>query len=593
MELTNNNFNSAEGDIAAIRSCIKNMIANKDLQNILGSDFKRNLTDWDSLISKRCNEPFTLVILGDFKRGKSTIINAMLGKELAPVSVAPETYTINEISYGEKQSVEAVLVTGERVSLTKDDISRDRLEEIMPAFPAKVAYLDIRDDAPILKEIRIVDTPGLSDLDDLDRQVTEYLMNADAIIYVASALLPFSESEQLYLASHVRPQRFGMLYVLVNMIDALSSKSDVDKIMGRISERSESIVPNAFVYGISGADEFNRKTDLPRLDDKGFREFYETEFFKFELSIRRDIILQKDIIRTKRVLTLLDSMLRETHAKINMFADMAVMDRKKLEDMTNEFEEQCSTIEAFLEAKKPSLHLSILEMQQEAERWMYEFFAKLRESVLECRPSPETGENDITAEDVEKYFYSYLMDKVGEAYRNCIETHSERINLLIDKMSEQLAEKLGISELSVVSQSNFADNIMSSIKKKVTTSVMNVAQYNTSESFPSATMSSFKLIMKRKKQTDIIDITLEKYDDIRNGTVKDMKAAYEDLENKAISRLENVFLQQIEVGRGAFVQAKEMVGNYDNAMISSTLKSVDTEINSAIKLISKYELPDE
>lgn len=589
MDINNTIYKTADSDITKVRECLDELIANKELGNILGSDFTEGLDVWKALIDRRCDEPFTLVILGDFKRGKSTIINALLGRPLAPVNVAPETYTINEISYG-SPSINAVLKNGERMLLQKHEITRESLEKLMPTLESPIDHLDIRDNADILKEIRIVDTPGLSDIEDLDDQVTQYLMNADAIIYVASALLPFSESEQLYLASHIQPQRFGMLYVLVNMLDALSSREDVDKIMARISEKSEAIVPNAFVYGISAEEEFRRKCGIKSEVHNDFSDYYETEFLKFEVSLKRDIILQKDIIRKKRVLAMLDQMLRETYAKIHIFSDMSALDQKKFEQMTVEFEEQCSTISTFLDAKKPDIHLNILEMQQEAELWMYEFFAKLRESVLECRPTE--SEDDIAAEDVEKYFYSYLMDKVGEAYRTCLEIHSSRMNDLIERISEQLADKLGISELSEVSHANSVDRILSDVKKKVAHSVMNVAQTGTSETFPSGTMSSFKNILKKKKRTDIIDIALENYDDIRNNTVKDIKAAYQDLEAKSVARLEGIFNHQIEVGRNTFVQAKEMMVSFDNKTISETFDNANSTIMKASKLLTKYNLPD-
>lgn len=589
MAINNTIYKTADGDIAAVRKDLDELIANKELSDILGSDFAEGLNVWKELISRRCDEPFTLVILGDFKRGKSTIINALLGRSLAPVNVAPETYTINEISYG-SPSINAVLKNGERMMLQKYEITRESLEKLIPTLQSPIDHLDIRDNAEILKEIRIVDTPGLSDIEDLDDQVTNYPMNADAIIYVASALLPFSESEQLYLASHIQPQRFGMLYVLVNMLDALSSREDVEKIMARISQKSEAIVPNAFVYGISAEEEFRRKCGIKSNVQNDFSDYYEAEFLKFEVSLKRDIILQKDIIRKKRVLAMLDQMLRETHAKIHIFSDMSALDQKKFEKMTQDFEQQCSTISTFLDTKKPDIHLNILEMQQEAELWMYEFFAKLRESVLECRPTE--SEDDIAAEDVEKYFYSYLMDKVGEAYRTCLEIHSSRMNDLIERISEQLADKLGISELAEVSHANSVDRILSDVKKKVAHSVMNVAQTGTSETFPSGTMSSFKNILKKKKRTDIIDIALENYDDIRNNTVKDIKAAYQDLEAKAVARLEGICNHQIELGRNTFVQAKEMMGSFDNKTISETLDRANSTIIKASKLLVKYDLPD-
>lgn len=581
-----NTLKSADMDIAFVRRRLKELVESKDVLAVFGEEFVDGLKKWQSIIDKKCDEPFTIVILGDFKRGKSTIINALLGKQLAPVNVAPETYTINEISYGETQSVEAVLANGDRIPLEISEITREKIEPLMAAFPDKVDYLDIRDDAEILKEVRIVDTPGLSDLDDLDRQVTDYLVNADAIIYVASALLPFSESEQMFLMSHVQPQRFGMLYVLVNMIDALSCKNDVDKIMKRITEKSEAVVPNAVTFGISGQDEFNRKQGRPRVN-KDFEEFYENQFLNFEVSLKRDIIMQKDVIRTRRVISMLELMLNEMSAKVRMYEEMTALDNQKLADITRAFDEQCRSLSNALDAKKPILKLSITEMQQEAERWMYEFFAKLRESVLECRPTGDE-ENDISPADVEKYFYSYLMDKVGEAYRKCIETHRDRINEVVDRMSEQLSQNLGIADLSTASQSTSVDKVMSDLKNKVTRKVMGVKMYGASENFPSTTMSSFTRILKRKKQTDIIDIALENYDDIRTKTVKDIKEAYEDIGVKAQQRLDSIYQSQAEVGREALEQASNMLSTCDPKLLENAFSVIKTSLGDADIVLKKY-----
>ncbi len=581
-----NTLKSAQQDIAFVRRRLKELIENKDVLTVFGDDFVDGLKKWQTLIDKKCDEPFTLVVLGDFKRGKSTIINALLGKQLAPVNVAPETYTINEISYGDTPSVEAVLLNGDRIPLSITEITREKIEPLMAAFPDKVDYLDIRDNAELLKEVRIVDTPGLSDLDDLDRQVTEYLVNADAIIYVASALLPFSESEQMFLMSHVQPQRFGMLYVLVNMIDALSCKNDVDKIMNRITEKSEAVVPNAVTFGISGQDEYNRKLGKLRTC-KDFEEFYENQFLNFEVSLKRDIIMQKDVIRTRRVISMLEQMLNETSAKVRMYEEMTALDNQKLLDVTREFEEQCETLSAALDAKKPILKLSIVEMQQEAERWMYEFFAKLRESVLECRPTGDE-ESDISSEDVEKYFYSYLMDKVGEAYRKCIETHRDRINEIVNEMSEQLSKNLGIADLSTASQSTSVDKVMSDLKNKVTRKVMGVKLYGTSETFPSTTMSSFTRILKRKKQTDIIDIALENYDDIRTKTVKDIKEAYADIGVKAEQRLDSIYQSQAEIGKETLEQANNMVSTCDPKAIENAFNVIKKSMQDSDIVLNKY-----
>lgn len=577
------NYDHAEQDIDFIQEQFKLLIDDENLCGILGDDIAVRMNEWDSLITKRRTEPFSLVVLGDFKRGKSTIINALLGKNLAPVNVAPETLTINSISYGDEPGVTAVLYNGKRIPLKNDELARDRLEYLMQRLPDKIDYVDIRDNSALLKEIRIVDTPGLSDLDDLDKQVQNYLVNADAVIYVASALLPFSETEQMFLATHIQPQKFSRLYVLINMIDALSSKEDISKVVNRVVDRCESIIPNAYIYGVSGSDEFKRKTGAERPDTKGLQEYYELEFFKFEISLKRDIIVQKDVIRTERVLTMLNLMVKDMTARIKMISEMTALDRKNLDDLSLGLEIECATLANALEAKKPSLILSVVEMQQEAERWMYEFFAKFREDIVACRTT-------AAAQDLDKYFYSYLMDKVGEAYRKCIEIHQARVNDIISKLSSQLSDKLGISNLTAASQSASVGDLMNEVNKQVAEQVINAASAGNGEGFPNTTMSSFTNILKKKRTTDIIDIALENYDDIRNYTVKDLKVAYKALEDNAVRRFDSIYQRQVDVGMEAVSQTMEMLGSYDHDLIEKTLLNAEDILSKIDDRLKSYNI---
>lgn len=587
-EMTENtstlNYAAAEPDIERIQNGMRQLIGNKAVCQILGEDFTERLIEWDKAITKRRTEPFSLVVLGDFKRGKSTIINAILGKSIAPVNVAPETFTINSISYGETPSAEAVLKNGQRITLTADDLVRDRLEKLMRAFPDTLDYIDIRDNAELLKEIRIVDTPGLSDLDCLDKQVQDYLVNADAIIYVASALSPFSESEQFFLASHIRPMSFNKLYVLVNMIDAMNSEDDMERIINRVRERCEMIMPNAFVYGVSGIDEYRRKIGLNRPDIKGFQEYYENEFLKFEVSLKREIILQKDVIRTQRVLTMLNLMIKDTAARIHMIYDMIALDKKKLDDLSAQINNECESLATALEHRRPKILLSVTEMQQQAEQWMYGFFSKLRDDIYETR-------NTATPEDIDKHFYSYLVDKVGEAYKKCLDIHEKALSELISKMGQELAKKLGISSLANETGTAAAvdEDSLNNLNMLVTKSVMNAAGAGENDNFPSGAMASFKNILKRKRTTDVIDTALENYDDIRNNTVKDLKAAYKVMADTALKQLDSIYQTQVEASRDALNQAKEMSETASNAAMRQHLQNAVEILDEAAGILKKYD----
>ena len=571
---------TAEKDIEFVQRELNRLIRDRELCTILGEECTDRMAKWDSIIDQKKDEPFSLVVIGDFKRGKSTIINAILGKNVAPTNVAPETFTINCISYGDVPSVEAVLKNGKRVNLMKDDLRRDRLSELLDFFPGELDYVDVRSDAEILKDIRIVDTPGLSDLDELDNQVQEFLLKADAVIYVASALSPFSESEQFFIASHIVPLNFSRLFVLVNMIDAMNTMEDIEKIVNRVQERCDNIMPNASVYGISGIDEYRRKIGLNRPDIKGFQDYYENEFLKFEIAMKREIIVQKDMIRQQRVFSMLKIMLNDTLNRLNIISEMLRMDRERLNELSADMQAECTALASALERKKPIIRLCVTEMMQEAERWMYEFFSKLREDIVACR-------TNAAVNDVEKHFYSFLMDKVGEAYRRCLEIHQQRLNDVIKDLGNELSRKLGIENLSV--QNTSAGEIVNINSLEVADTVKQAAvQGMTSGTFPSATMDAFRKILHKKRQNEIIDTTLENYDDIRNNTVKDLKSLYKNFEAYAYEQLDKIYQNQAEIGSETIAQAMEMSKNLDNENVRRNLEKASEIVIGAVEVLKKY-----
>ena len=237
-----NGLNDILEEVRALRSdsLIKQIMSVKDQEKI------RN---WEKLLGKRAEEKLTIVVMGDFKRGKSTLINALLGASVAPTDVSPETITINEISYSDRPRREAVLKNGRRIQLNAEELNRGALEKIMDNLSSPIDYIHIYDDIELLKEITIVDTPGLGDLmNQYDAQVQEYLANADAVIYVVSVLSPLSESEQVFLCSSILPQNFSKLFIAANMSDCFDRQEDIEKVRREIESRVAAFSADAKVY---------------------------------------------------------------------------------------------------------------------------------------------------------------------------------------------------------------------------------------------------------------------------------------------------------------------------------------------------------
>lgn len=85
----------------------------------------------ESKIQARLHNTFSLVVLGEFKRGKSTLINALLGMPVVTTNIAPETVTINIIRHGPELRAEAYLKDGGRIQIGLDELTAERLVPLL------------------------------------------------------------------------------------------------------------------------------------------------------------------------------------------------------------------------------------------------------------------------------------------------------------------------------------------------------------------------------------------------------------------------------------------------------------------------------
>jgi len=112
-------------------------------------------------------EPFLFVAAGEVKTGKSSFINALLGEEVSAVAPDPCTDRILMITWGPERK-------------RQDD---------GPLF-ARVELPH-----PILKDVAVVDTPGVDSVIDQHQEITErFIPRSDLVLFVFSALNPYTRS---------------------------------------------------------------------------------------------------------------------------------------------------------------------------------------------------------------------------------------------------------------------------------------------------------------------------------------------------------------------------------------------------------------
>lgn len=205
------------------------------VQNFMQQDFVQEneaaCQKLEELTQDIQNDFFIVVVLGEFKRGKSTFINALIGKDLLPTDVLPETATINALIYNEKPELQIIMQDG---SIEKGEVERSFLERFSAKNQteecSKIKYIKIGYPFKLLDaNVVIVDTPGVSDLNEQRCDVTyNFIPKANAVLFLLDANSPLKKSERDFIEDKLLTQGIDNIIFLVNKYDNVDEEEDED-----------------------------------------------------------------------------------------------------------------------------------------------------------------------------------------------------------------------------------------------------------------------------------------------------------------------------------------------------------------------------
>lgn len=399
---------------------------------LLGEPLVQKLTQWENNIRRRKNDPFTLVVCGDFKRGKSSLINALLGEEVAPINATTETVSLNRISYGLHGNT-AVLSGGRRMELRDEELTRSSLESLAAQLKEPIRHLELRRPIELLKDITIIDTPGLGDaMQDFSSAVADALLQADAVIYVSSCVYPLSRSEQIYLKTAVLPQRYTSLFLVANFADMIEEE-DLGRVHAMLEERIAGMMPGQKIWMLSALDERCRQLGTKR-PNPDTAEHLGRSFDSFCDNIQQLIHNKRDIVLPDRMQRMLNMMAADVSDDINALEQGLTMSQQDVQASLEHLQRQTDQQAHALDAAKAELSAAVRAMQAETTNWICDLLTKMREDTV--------GLERFSTDDISKYYSFFCIDTIQEAMQRCTDFHIEQIYSILEKTSDELSRTM-------------------------------------------------------------------------------------------------------------------------------------------------------
>lgn len=197
---------------------------------------------------------FLVLVCGEFKRGKSSLINALLEEPgLFPVDHKVATNLITTIAYAPEERVVVHLGDdGETQAIGRDEIADFVTEERNPGNRRRARLVEVfSPNDRLAGGIVLVDTPGVGSINLEHAQVTYGLLpNADALVFVCDAVETLSVKELDFLADATR--YCDTLVTVVTKIDKVPDPAIVvEDVANKIAERLGRSADDLVVVAVS------------------------------------------------------------------------------------------------------------------------------------------------------------------------------------------------------------------------------------------------------------------------------------------------------------------------------------------------------
>lgn len=320
-------------------SPIRQYLKNNDKISLF-EDEKIELIDIDKIIKinkENLHNPLKIVVLGEVKAGKSTLVNALIGKKVSYTNVVEATAAILEIKYSKEEKIIIKQKNEEIINL----YSLDELDNLMNTnrdnqeFFNKVNKISVFTNTERLKEITLVDTPGLNTVTSENAERTEdYIANSDVILWILNSnhLGQSDISEKIEeVLDYGKP-----IICVLNRIDEING--DTSEVVEYVKNEMGYMFSEIFATSAKKAWDGYIEKNSSKVEESHINELYEYIVNNIEKNAKQ--VQKESILKSMKVQVMRDLYVhRNTKLKIDGMMGSFENDLRELKQFNNTIKE--------------------------------------------------------------------------------------------------------------------------------------------------------------------------------------------------------------------------------------------------------------
>ena len=217
-------FEDSEGSRTAIElRQISDLL--RDARDVIGKTGQESfIAQWRRIYGMLGRSTFTVAVVGEFSRGKSTLINKILGADIVPIGDMPTTAMLTRIRAGETTTLLYIKPDGTKMPFP---LASETWEELAKhQFETPGGVVDITIPNPMLKDsaIELIDTPGVNALMGPQAvSVGDAIANCESAVVVVNATMALSLTERSFIEEHIRSKRIPRIAVALARLDQVEA----------------------------------------------------------------------------------------------------------------------------------------------------------------------------------------------------------------------------------------------------------------------------------------------------------------------------------------------------------------------------------